>query len=72
MTTDKLELAVAEMRELLDKLAAQSMESARRVQEIREQLTALTGDLETQWEKLQALRSEIAAQLSSDSPKTPQ
>ncbi len=68
-TPEQLVIAIRETKELLDKLVAQSMEHARRVRETNEILEALTGDIEAQWQTLQKIRSEIAAQLSSDSPK---
>jgi len=59
MTREKVELAMREIKDMLDRLAAESMASARRVQETKERIDALSGTIEEQWIKLQALRQEL-------------
>lgn len=56
---EKAQQVLEELKEELDKLVAESMESARRSKEMRERLHELAGSIGTQWNALQELRKEI-------------
>jgi len=53
------ELALNEMEKLLADLTAESMLSARKISQIRDQIETLTGTVEEQFEQLQLLRQEL-------------
>lgn len=56
---EKAQQVLDELKDELDKLVAESMESARRAKEMRERLHDLTGSIGTQWSALQELRKEM-------------
>jgi hypothetical protein len=56
---EKYQRLLAELQETLDKLAAESMTTARRTKELRERLQDLVGSVGTQWNALQDLRKEL-------------
>lgn len=56
---EKAQIIFQEIKEALDRLVADSMESARRTKEMRERLQDLAGSIGTQWEALQHLRKEV-------------
>jgi len=61
--TPKSELAVKELEELLNHLAAESLHTARSIANLKAQLDQLTVRSEQQWEQVQQLRKELETRI---------
>jgi uncharacterized protein HemX len=56
---EKRERAVEEIKSILDKLVAETMDKARQVKELQEKVIELSKDMENNWETIQAVRKSL-------------